>query len=146
MNDPFKILLVEDNEADAEIVRRFFANADLFFANADLPVQLTVVDHGEDAIDILRCNARFSEVLRPDMILVDVSLPKTGGLKVLEELSSDELLVDIPVVVLAGSAAAAKKIRAANLRATRVIAKPKTEDKFAKALSTITQLLVHAPV
>ena len=138
MKDPLHVLLVEDNQADAEIVLRFFAQC-------EVETNITIVDDVEDALDILRCNARFSPALRPDLILLDLNLPRTGGIEVLEELSSDDVLREIPVVVLTASDNESDKSRALDLRVREFVTKPANAAEFADVLDSIKQFMLDQP-
>lgn len=111
------ILLVEDNPADVALVRQTLNGW-------ELPCQITTVDDGDDALEILRVNARVSPSLRPDVILLDLNLPRKSGFEVLQELSSDAVLREIPVIVLTVSNDPEDEERAYDLNASRFVQKP----------------------
>ena len=138
MKDSLHVLLVEDNQADAEIVRHFLSQC-------DVESNVTIVDDGEDALDILRYNAKFSPALRPDLILLDLNLPRMGGFEVLEELNSDGVLREIPVVILTASDNESDRTRAQDLRVRQYITKPKSSSEFASILSSIEKSLIDQP-
>ncbi len=135
MKDPLHVLLVEDNQGYAEIVWHFFAQC-------EVETNITIVDDGEDTLEILRCNAKFSPALRPDLILLDLSLPRMGGFEVLDELNSDEVLREIPVVVLTAPDNESDKSRALNLRVREFVTKPENAAEFANVLSSIKQFML----
>jgi CheY-like chemotaxis protein len=96
--DPIEILLVEDNESDIELTRESLEQSKLL-------VNLNVVRDGRAAIDYLRRNDSYEDATRPDIILLDLNLPKLSGQKVLEKIKNDEELKSIPVAVLSASEA-----------------------------------------
>jgi two-component system, response regulator len=113
-------LLVEDDEAHVEIVRRNFKDY-------GLPGTLTHVSDGQAALDYLYQRDQFSDPAtapRPDIILLDLRLPKVDGLEVLTIIKSDPQLSSIPVVVLTTSQAERDKVRAYALRANSYLVKP----------------------
>ena len=88
-----EILLVEDNPGDVELAREALEGG-------KMRCVLHVVDDGEAAMAFLRCQGQYSSVPRPDMVLLDLNLPKKSGRDVLAEIKSDDGLKRIPVVVL----------------------------------------------
>ena len=93
---PTIILLVEDSPTDVEITRRALTPS-------KLPVSLHVCRDGEEALDFLHRRGPFAESPRPHLILLDLNLPKVGGLEVLSAIKLDEDLKVIPVIVLSTS-------------------------------------------
>lgn len=93
---PFKILLVEDNPTDVELV----AEALACWKNR---TQLNVVEDGDEAIQFLRRGEPYTGAPAPDLILLDLNLPKRSGEQVLEEIKGDAELAQIPVIVLTTS-------------------------------------------
>lgn len=94
----FEILLVEDNPGDVLLTQEAFREGRLAH-------RLWIVGDGEEALDFLRKKGQFSDAPRPDLILLDLNLPKRDGRQVLEDLKNDPALRQIPVVVLTTSAA-----------------------------------------
>jgi len=92
------MLLVEDSDADADLVREAIEGGRLI-------VNLNVVRDGEQAMEYLRRQGRFKDAKRPDLVLLDLSLPKKDGREVLREVKSDPHLSLIPIVVLTTSSA-----------------------------------------
>ena len=90
---PARVLLVEDNEADVRLTREALREA-------GEDVRLSAVGDGEQALAYLRREEGFAEAPRPDLVLLDLNLPRKNGLEVLEELRADERLAAIPVIVL----------------------------------------------
>jgi len=95
---PARVLLVEDNEADVRLTREALREA-------GENVRLSAVADGDLALAYLRREAGFADVPRPDLVLLDLNLPRKNGLEVLEEMRADERLACIPVIVLTSSAA-----------------------------------------
>ena len=93
---PIQILLVEDNPSDAELTVE-----SLRFGRLDN--RLCVVEDGEEAMSFLRRRNGFAQAPRPDLILLDLNLPRKNGREVLTEIKADASLKDIPVVILTSS-------------------------------------------
>jgi CheY-like chemotaxis protein len=91
-----EILHVEDNAGDALLMKELFKTS-------QFPVHLTVARDGEDALDILRKAKAFSGKGKPDIILLDLSLPGLSGLEVLAEIRKDKNLADTPVLIMSAS-------------------------------------------
>lgn len=117
------ILLIEDNPGDVRLTQEAFKEG-------RLPVKLDVVMDGVEAIKFLRRQAPYDEVTVPDLILLDLNLPKRDGREVLEEIKTDEHLKRIPVVVLTTSNAEQDILKSYNLHVNCYINKPVDFDKF----------------
>ena len=124
------ILLVEDNPGDVRLTLE--ALRDGRIAN-----QLHVAHDGEDAMDFVRRRGRHAGAVRPDLILLDLNLPKKDGREVLEELKSDPELHRIPVIVLTTSSAEQDVLRSYDLHANCFISKPIGYDDFIAAVRSI---------
>jgi CheY-like chemotaxis protein len=127
---PVEILLVEDEPGDA----RLTAEA---FKEAEVPNRLQVVEDGVEALDYLRRQGRYAQVLRPDLILLDLNLPRKDGREVLAEIKSDHSLRQTPVVVLTTSRAKEDVLRAYMLHANCYISKPVDWEEFRAAIKSI---------
>src|SRR5580704_10029278 len=93
---PMEILLVEDNLSDARLAIESLREG-------QIKHRLTLICDGEEALEFLHREGRFARAPRPDLILLDLQLPKKGGREVLEDIKLDEALRSIPVVVLTAS-------------------------------------------
>src|SRR5215210_4172070 len=93
-----RILHVEDNEADVRLTREALREA-------GEDVRLSAVGDGEQALAYLRREGGFAEAPAPDLVLLDLNLPRKNGLEVLEDMRADEALAYIPVIVITSSAA-----------------------------------------
>jgi len=129
---PIEILLVEDNPGDVELTREALEDAKVFN-------RLHVVDDGADAVDFLFRKGRFLDAPRPDIILLDLNLPKKDGRQVLSEIKADADLAQIPVVVLTTSQAEEDILRAYQLHANCYITKPVDFNQFLRIVATIEE-------
>lgn len=125
-----EILLVEDNPGDVRLTREALKDAKV--ANT-----LHVVEDGVLALDFLHRRPPFAETPRPDLILLDLNLPRKSGREVLAEIKSDERFRAIPVVVLTTSKAEEDILRAYNLHANCYITKPVDFTQFTTIVRTI---------
>jgi CheY-like chemotaxis protein len=123
---PVQILLVEDNPGDVGLTLEALKEA-------TLPNKLTVVKNGADALSLLR----HAGAARPDLILLDLNLPKKDGRKVLAEIKSDDNLKRIPVVVLTTSEDEQDVLESYNLHANCYIVKPLDLDRFITVVKSI---------
>ncbi len=135
MNDmptakPIDILLVEDNPGDADLAREALEGG-------KLNNQLFVVGDGEAAINFLKKADRYTGVPRPDLILLDLNLPRKDGREVLAEIKADEDLKRIPVVVLTTSQSEEDVLKSYNLHANCYITKPIDLGQFIKVVRSI---------
>jgi two-component system, chemotaxis family, response regulator Rcp1 len=125
-----EILLVEDNPGDARLTREAFNEGRLLN-------NLTVVGDGVEALAYLRQQGKYVESTRPDLVLLDLNLPKKDGREVLAELKADERLKTIPVVVLTTSDAKEDVTRAYGSHANCYITKPVDLDQFLRVVQSI---------
>jgi CheY-like chemotaxis protein len=123
---PVQILLVEDNPGDVGLTLEALKEA-------TLPNKLTVVKHGADALSLLR----HAGAARPDLILLDLNLPKKDGRKVLAEIKADDNLKRIPVVILTTSEDEKDVWESYNLHANCYIVKPLDLDRFITVVKLI---------
>jgi two-component system response regulator len=128
---PIKILLVEDDPAHAEIVRRNLG--DFRVAN-----QIVHVEDGQAALDYLFRQGAYADPTsspRPDLILLDLRLPKVDGLEVLDRLKASDELSLIPTIVLTTSSAETDLLNAYSRGAVSYLVKPVDFDKFTKLMN-----------
>jgi len=124
------VLLVEDDEADALIIREAFEYH-------KIRNRLHVVTDGEEALRFLRKVPPYADVPRPGLILLDVNLPRRGGLEVLAELKADRDLLMLPVVMLTSSRAEEDILRSYSLHANAYVSKPVDFEHFIDAIRQI---------
>jgi two-component system, chemotaxis family, response regulator Rcp1 len=127
---PIEILLVEDSPSDTDLTLE---------ALKDFKVRnnVTVVEDGVQALQILRREVPYAEALRPDLIMLDLNLPRKDGREVLAELKADPDLRMIPVVVLTTSRAEQDILRAYQLNANCYITKPVDFNQFLDVVKSI---------
>ena len=130
-----QILLVEDDPGDVLITREAFAEN-------KVRNELSVVSDGESAMRFLRREAEFAAAPRPDLILLDLNLPRKAGHEVLEEIKSDADLQRIPVVVLKTSDAEEDILRSYELNANEYVTKPVDFDRFLTVVRQIDEFFV----
>lgn len=111
------ILMVEDNPGDIRLTKEAFTEA-------KIRNNINVVRDSAEALDYLHRREKYENVKRPDLILLDLNLPKKHGLEVLEDIKKDPVLRRIPVVVLTSSTAEEDILTSYNLYANCYIAKP----------------------
>jgi chemotaxis family two-component system response regulator Rcp1 len=129
---PIRILLVEDSPSDAELAVQAFKQSKT--AN-----EITVITDGKEALLYLRKKGKYAVAVRPDLILLDLNLPKLDGHAVLKEIKQDESLMSIPVVILTTSEDEKDIAEAYRLQASAFITKPVDFVKFISVAKDIQQ-------
>ncbi|MEK0446378.1 MAG: hypothetical protein RLZZ399_1699 [Verrucomicrobiota bacterium] len=127
---PIHILLVEDNPTDVLLMQNAMTDGRLIN-------KLYVVDDGAKAMAFLRNEPPYEQTPRPDLVLLDLNLPKKDGREVLAEIKRDEHLKVIPVIVLTTSQAEEDIVRSYKLHANCYITKPVDFESFVSAISTL---------
>ena len=134
---PLEILLVEDNPADVRLTQEAFREGKIHN-------KLAVVRDGVEAMDFLRRRGKYAGATRPDLILLDLNLPRKDGREVLAEIKSDPELMRIPVVVLTTSRAEMDIIKSYNLHANCYVVKPVDLDQFISVIKSIDNFWLTA--
>jgi CheY-like chemotaxis protein len=129
---PIDILLVEDNPGDVELTREALHDTKVH-------MRLSVVTDGVEALAFLRRQGPYADAPRPDLILLDLNLPKKDGRGVLAEIKDDPALRQIPVVILTSSQAEQDILRAYQLHANCYVTKPVDLDQFVTIVRSIEQ-------
>jgi chemotaxis family two-component system response regulator Rcp1 len=127
-----RVLQVEDNEADVRLTREALREA-------GEEVRLSVVGDGEQALAYLRNEAGFENVPRPDLVLLDLNLPRKDGVEVLQEMRRDPELAPIPVIVLTSSAEASDVDRCYAAGANAFVVKSLELDEFIDRIGVIRE-------
>ncbi len=127
---PIEVLLVEDNPADVRLTQEAFKEG-------RVTNHLNVVNDGVEAMDFLHREGKYTAAPRPDLILLDLNLPRKNGREVLEEIKADPSLRRIPVMILSTSRADQDLHGAYNLHANCYIAKPVDLDQFLNVVRSI---------
>ncbi|AFJ37047.1 MULTISPECIES: response regulator [Mycobacterium] len=130
------ILLVEDDPGDELITREAFEHN-------KLKNRLHVAHDGEEGLNYLYRRGEFADAPRPDLILLDLNLPKYDGRQLLEKIKSDPDLAQIPVVVLTTSSAEEDILKSYKLHANAYVTKPVDLDQFMKAVRQIDEFFVQ---
>ncbi|MBF0440257.1 MAG: response regulator [Magnetococcales bacterium] len=125
-----EILLVEDSPGDVELTKE--ALADSRIVN-----RLYVVEDGEQAIEFLERRGRYTDAIRPDLVLLDLNLPRKDGREVLQFIKSSDELASIPVVILTTSRAEEDILKSYELHANCYITKPVDIFQFFKVIKSI---------
>jgi len=127
---PIEILLVEDNPGDVRLTIEALKES-------KIRNRLHIARDGEEAMDFLRRRGEFTDAPRPDVILLDLNLPRKDGREVLKEIKEDENLKRIPVAVITISSAEEDILKSYNLHANCYIQKPIGIDQFVKVVQSI---------
>lgn len=130
MTTPIRVLLVEDNPGDAHLTRDTLEQSKLL-------IEIAVAMDGEDALDYLLGRNRYAGVALPDLIVLDLNLPKLGGREVLAEMKLHERLRGIPVVVLTSSDAEKDVVMSYKLGASCYVTKPVGLEAFKAIVKSI---------
>jgi CheY-like chemotaxis protein len=132
---PIEVLLVEDDEGDVLMTREALDEGKVFN-------RLAVVGDGVEAIAYLRREQPYADVTRPDLVLLDLNLPKRDGRQVLEEVKADPELRRIPIVVLTTSEAEEDVLRSYDLHANAYVTKPVDFDRFVEVIRQIDDFFI----
>jgi CheY-like chemotaxis protein len=130
--EPVEILLAEDNPGDVKLTRKALEEGQLVN-------NLHVVNDGVEAMAFLQNEGDHADTPRPDLVLLDLNMPRKDGREVLEELKADEDLRRIPVVVLTSSDAEEDVVRSYELHANAYLTKPVNFDGFLETLGRLEE-------
>ncbi len=129
---PVEILLVEDNAGDVRLTREAMRDAKVYN-------NLSVVSDGVEAMAYLRRQGAHGRAVRPDLVLLDLNLPRMSGLEVLTEIKEDPDLKHIPVVILTTSQAEQDILVSYRMRANAFVTKPVDLEQFLKVVRSIEE-------
>lgn len=127
---PVNILIVEDNEADIRLIEEAFKEGKLY-------VDLNVAEDGVEAMAYLRKESNYENINSPDIILLDLNMPRKNGYEVLEEIKSDNDLRRIPVIIMTISKAEEDILKSYNLHANAYIVKPVDLSQFTETIKSL---------
>jgi len=133
---PLQVLLVEDSETDADLMIEALKEG-------SLGPRVEVVEDGEQALDYLRQQGNFADARRPDLVLLDLYLPRMNGHEVLAEIKQDAALRRIPVVLLTASDNEQAFVQAYDLHANCCVCKPADQEQFALVVQKIERFWLH---
>jgi len=131
-SSPMEVLLVEDSPGDVRLTKEALKEEKII-------LNLHVVGDGVEAMDFLRKEGKFQKAVRPDLILLDLNLPKKDGREVLKEIKADDNLKTIPVVVLTVSDAELDVLKTYKLNANCYITKPIDLEQFSHVVKSIKE-------
>jgi two-component system, chemotaxis family, response regulator Rcp1 len=124
------ILIVEDNPGDARLIKEVLNDNKVYSS-------LYIVNDGVEAMHFLRAEGKYKSIPRPDLIILDLNLPKKDGREVLAEIKSDDRLKHIPIVIMTISQAEEDILKSYNLHANCYITKPIDLNQFIKVVKSI---------
>ena len=127
---PFNILLVEDNPADVVLAVEAMKES-------SIPHSLSIVSDGDKAISYMLREGRYADVHRPDIVILDLNLPKKHGFQVLKEIKENPHLRCIPVIIMSTSSDQNDIRHACELKANSYIVKPLNFERFLKVIRSI---------
>jgi CheY-like chemotaxis protein len=130
INHETKILLIDDNPGDV----RFTQEA---LRESKFTDQIDVISNGVEALAFLRREGQYKDAAHPDLILLDLNLPRKGGLEVLAEIKADNALKLIPVVILTSSQAEQDIVQSYDLYANAYVTKPVSFEQFIAVIKSI---------
>ncbi|MBI4563134.1 MAG: response regulator [Planctomycetes bacterium] len=133
---PIELLLVEDNPGDIRLTEEAWKESRSLY-------RLNVVSDGVEALAFLRKEGPYARTPRPDMIFMDLNLPKRDGRDVLQEIKSDPVLRYIPVIVMTTSNADQDVLKSYSLHANCYISKPLDIDRFIQVIRTIEEFWIN---
>jgi CheY-like chemotaxis protein len=133
---PIDVLLVEDDRGDTLMIKEAFADN-------KVRNRLNCVADGVEALAFLRREGEYADAPRPDLVLLDLNLPRKDGREVLQEIKSDPELRTIPVVVLTTSEAEEDILRSYELHANAYVTKPVDFDRFIEVVRQIDEFFVE---
>jgi CheY-like chemotaxis protein len=127
-----RILMAEDSPSDAELAR-------MAFSNGGFESELTIVEDGVEAMEYLRNVGKYADCAKPDLILLDLNMPRKDGKTVLSEIKADKELAKIPVVILTTSRDEQDIEDTYSMFASSYVAKPLDFDQFVDATKSIKE-------
>jgi len=132
---PIEVLLVEDDDGDVLMTREALDEGKVLN-------RLSVVGDGVEAVNYLRKSGRYADAARPDLVLLDLNLPRRDGRQVLEEVKNDPDLRRIPIVVLTTSEAEEDILRSYDLHANAYVTKPVDFERFVEVIRQIDEFFI----
>jgi two-component system, chemotaxis family, response regulator Rcp1 len=129
------ILLVEDNQGEVRLVVETFKEG-------KIEHEMHVAHDGEEAINFLLKNGKYKDAPRPDVIILDINLPKKSGFEVLKVVRNTQGIQDVPVVILTASGSEQDVIRSKELDVNKYIVKPIDYDRFIVAIQAIESFML----
>ncbi len=132
---PMEILLIEDDLDDAGLTIEALRNG-------DVPCRISLVRDGEEAMEFLLRQGKYRRAPQPDLILLDLNLPKKDGREVLTEVRADQRLSGVPVVVLTSSRTHQQILQAENLHVESYLTKPVDLEEFERVVKSLRKYML----
>jgi len=129
-----RILVVDDNPADVELLRYALGRAGMAF-------DLTVIAEGDEAMAFARHQGKYADVPAPDLVILDLNLPRYDGIEILEAMRGNPSFIDVPVAVLTSSSSPRDRVKIEAFSVGRYITKPSVLDEYLQIGSAVKQLL-----
>jgi two-component system, chemotaxis family, response regulator Rcp1 len=130
---PLEILIVEDNIADAMLAKTALRDAGIVH-------EATVIKDGKNALALLRCQGKYAEAIRPDVVLLDLNLPGISGYQILDEMRAEKGLQGIPVIVLSANTVPKNMKREDEALATKYLVKPTHLNQYLRITMCIREI------
>ncbi len=125
-----QVLLVEDNEGDVRLIKEAFSES-------KIDKTFSVARDGEEALNYLYARGKYADRTKPDIILLDINLPKKNGFEILESIKNDPVLKKIPVIMLSSSSSEEHVTKSYDLNANCYVTKPVDFDEYTQAVKII---------
>lgn len=135
LDRPARILLVDDNRGDAMLAERAFREL-------QPPPEVTIASTGEMAMSILKREGQYAEAALPDVVLLDLGLPRMSGLDVLSAIKTDETLMHIPVIVMSAYGAGQNVLKAYQTHANAYLVKPSDLNQYRDTIATVERFFL----
>lgn len=136
---PARILLIDDNRGDAILAERAFREL-------QPPPDVTIASTGEMALSILKREGQYAEAALPDVVLLDLGLPRMSGLDVLTAIKTDETLRHIPVIVMSAYGAGQNVLKAYQTQANAYLVKPSDLNQYRDMIATVEKFFLGTAV
>ena len=133
---PMEILLVEDDLEDAGLTMEVLAEGEIY-------CRVCLVRDGEEAMEFIRRQGRFARAPRPDIILLDMNLPKLSGREVLAEIRNDGILHEVPIVVLTASESHREILESEHVHVEAFLTKPFDAEEFVSVVKSLRRYLLE---
>lgn len=130
--NPIRILLVEDNQGDVVLIKKAFSDA-------KISNQIFVCRDGQEGLEFLKKEGQFADAETPDLILLDINMPRLNGLELLEIIKKDAVLGHIPVVILTTSESEEDILKSYQLHVSSYVRKPVEFVEFLAAVQQIQE-------
>lgn len=133
---PIELLLIDDDQADIYLAKRALRKC-------KTPVEIQVARHGEDALALLRRENQYKTARRPDLIFLDLNMPRMNGHEFLEEMKADDDLKSIPTIVMSMSESEGDMLESYRLQASAYVSKPMELEVFTRVIQSVEAHWFH---